>query len=347
MGTKRLGPSDSNLDSTDSALRSKRIMPAPTFDAHRAESSRRNLTETLPPLDSRRAESACLHVRALNTQFASWVQLQLQNHPDELWQDGVQDYLTHASQIMEKFRDVVDWLKANAAKAESVSIKGSNAEKNPVAEAKNKEVKLQPKDHSGFSRQSSPVTFAPVTFANSWSSGSFSSSQTSILPGNSTLVKQEASEDLDDENDLEQPSSPSLKKTEEQGILIVHETKCKVYVKPDNPKDGAWKDMGMGQLSIKCKEGASKATKESKPTIVIRNDVGKVLLNALIYPGIKMTIQKNTIMTIFHTLGVGNATGSETGNDAVAVARTYLLRLKTVEDTNNLAVAIKEYAPAA
>ena len=30
----------------------------------------------------------------------SWVQTQLQNHPDELWEDGVQDYLTHASNIM-------------------------------------------------------------------------------------------------------------------------------------------------------------------------------------------------------------------------------------------------------
>lgn len=31
--------------------------------------------------------------------------------------------------------------------------------------------------------------------------------------------------------------------------------------------------MGVGQLSIKCNEGANKATKESKPTVVVRNDV--------------------------------------------------------------------------
>lgn len=30
----------------------------------------------------------------------SWVQGQLQNHPDELWEDGVQDYLNHAKNIM-------------------------------------------------------------------------------------------------------------------------------------------------------------------------------------------------------------------------------------------------------
>lgn len=30
----------------------------------------------------------------------SWVQTQLQNYPDELWEDGVQDYTNHASNIM-------------------------------------------------------------------------------------------------------------------------------------------------------------------------------------------------------------------------------------------------------
>jgi nuclear pore complex protein Nup50 len=43
----------------------------------------------------------------------------LKNHPDELWEDGVRDYLDHATSIMEKFSDVVNWLKANATKAEN------------------------------------------------------------------------------------------------------------------------------------------------------------------------------------------------------------------------------------
>lgn len=39
--------------------------------------------------------------------------------------------------------------------------------------------------------------------------------------------------------------------------------------------------------------------------------------------------------------------GNEAGKDAVAAARTYLLRMKTVEETSKLAEAIKEYAPTA
>lgn len=35
--------------------------------------------------------------------MSSWVQSQLQNHPDELWEDGVNDYLTHASSILVEY----------------------------------------------------------------------------------------------------------------------------------------------------------------------------------------------------------------------------------------------------
>lgn len=30
----------------------------------------------------------------------SWVQLQLKNHPDELWEDGMNDYIAHTSNIL-------------------------------------------------------------------------------------------------------------------------------------------------------------------------------------------------------------------------------------------------------
>ncbi|GLT54964.1 hypothetical protein SLA2020_281220 [Shorea laevis] len=108
-GTKRFDVPDSNPDTNDSVFRKKRVMEGFTFDVHRAESSQQ-LTATTT-LDMQRAKSSWQQVRALNTQFASWVEAQLKNHPDELWEDGVQDYLAHASNIMEKFSDVVNWLK--------------------------------------------------------------------------------------------------------------------------------------------------------------------------------------------------------------------------------------------
>jgi len=44
------------------------------------------------------------------------------------------------------------------------------------------------------------------------------------------------------------------------------------FVQASDPADNnAWKDKGTGQLAIKCKEGVNKGTKESKPTILVRN----------------------------------------------------------------------------
>ncbi|OVA16154.1 Ran binding domain [Macleaya cordata] len=362
-GMKRFAQSEPTPEANDNAFRSKRVMAGSPFDPNRAEPSRE-----AAPLDVQRAESSRQHVRALNKQFASWVQSQLQHHPDELWEDGVQDYLTHASHIMEKFSDVVAWIKANAAKAENTTtvvphgtekkvvpeakfqlnnnsvfgLVGSTfshgTEKKLVPEARNHEVKFQLNNNSVFGQVGSAASFS-----SPWSSSLLSNSPSPILFGSQSLVSvnHEASNDADAEDELEQPSSPSVKKTEEKGITVVHEVKCKLYVKSTDPADKeAWKDKGMGQLSIRCKEGVSKATKESKPTIIVRNDVGKVLLNALLYPGIKTNLLKNAIAAIFHT------SGDADGNNEV-VARTYLLRTKTEEERNTLASAIQEYAPVA
>lgn len=449
-GTKRLGVTDSNSESNDSFSQSKKLLVGSEFGIQRAEPSQKQPMEA-PSLDMRRAELSRQHVRALNTQFASWVQTQLQNHPDELWEDGVQDYINHASNIMVKFSDVVDWLKAKSAIAENSSalesqtapkklLKDSNKnsffgippgctpasfavswsnpnQKNIVSEGKdNNEIKtilekpgiapsgtsagfpvswgntvqnkLFPETKDTHQKESlektgsgpaavssaSGMTWgAPVSnklasvdnnsngikpfsekpgsipastttgFGMSWSSAPIFGSQTSFSFGNqnSAPVNHNVSNDTEGgDDDVEQPSSPSVKKSEEKGVTVVHEMKCKLYVKSTDPADkDSWKDKGTGQLSIKCQEGVSKGTKESKPTIIVRNDVGRILLNALLYPGIKTNMQKNSIVAIFHT--------SDDDNNVNVVARTFLIRAKTEDDRNKLASAIQEYAPAA
>ncbi|XP_022719894.1 uncharacterized protein LOC111277734 isoform X3 [Durio zibethinus] len=379
-GTKRFAISGSAADTNDFAFRNKRIMSGSPFEAQRAEPWQQQSTAT-PPLDPQRAELSQQHVKALNNQFASWVQLQLKNHPDELWQDGVQDYLTHASNIMEKFSDVFNWLKANAVNGDSLYAESHKNESKVVPEAKKTETKFF-QGKTGFTPISTTTGFSPGTttpsfspagsnssftfggtttnftsvstttsftspgmttsFATPWSSGAFSNSPTPNLFGtqSSVAMNNNVLEDADDENELPQPSSPSVKKSEEKGIVVVHEVKCKLYVKSTDPADkDSWKDRGSGQLSIKCKEGISKGSKDSKPTIVVRNDVGKVILNALLYPGMKTSAQKNSLVAIFHTLDDG-------GNSDNAVARTFLIRTKSEEDRNKLAAVIQEYAPA-
>uniref|UniRef100_A0A7N0U2U1 RanBD1 domain-containing protein n=1 Tax=Kalanchoe fedtschenkoi TaxID=63787 RepID=A0A7N0U2U1_KALFE len=648
-GTKRLAVYEPSSESNDSAFSSKRAMDGSLFDRPKAAEASQPLPVFTPQLDAQRAASSRQHVRALNTQFASWVQTQLRDHPDELWEDGVRDYLSHASSILEKFSDVVRWLKASKEKGGMGSMEGYHDLPKPTADLKsaetksntaktgifqgsaipnfgtpfvlptfaNKETKssidnvgiLQGNSaisssatkvtpdfgskeskpntsSSGFftgntatsfgaskavpdfgskdanpsasgtgfstgnnntsfgaskplpdfgSKDTSPNTSGTTSFgslkpmpdfgskdANTSSSGtgfftgntttSFSNSKampdfgskdttpntigsgiftgnaslsfgiskpmsdfggkdanpntsvaglftgntttslgaskampvfsnkdtspntnvTGFFPGNaapnfgiskpmpdfgskdtnsntsgtgffasnsapsfgiSKLVADVAnkkettstpentgvsqvnstpsftpswgsgapftfgnrslapvntntSSDADDETEPEQPSSPSLKKTEEEGVTVVHEAKCKLYVKSTDPADkDSWKDKGMGNLTIKCRDGASRGTKESKPTIVVRNDVGRLLLNALIYPGIKTNLQKNSIVAIFHTSV--DERGNDSASSGTAVARTFLIRTKTEEDRNKLAAVIQECAPPA
>ncbi|KAI3822177.1 hypothetical protein L1987_09761 [Smallanthus sonchifolius] len=340
-GTKRLGVSESTADTNSF---SKRIMVGPQADFEWATLSQpKSMGMGIASLDMHRAESSRQHVRALNNQFASWVQSQLQNHPDELWEDGVTDYLTHASSILEKFSDVVNWLKSNSTKSETLLEHGSHAaQKNLVTE--NKEttnVPFQEKTLNAPPSASTPL-FATSSFTSSWTPGPPSNNQFSFSFGgqSSVPVKPDTSNDAAGDDEIEQPSSPSLKKTEEAGILVVHEVKCKLYVKSTDPMDkDTWKDRGTGQLYIKCKEGVAKGTKDSKPTILVRNDVGRLLLNALLYPGIKTNLQKNSIVAIFHT-------ADDNGSESSKVAgRTFLIRTKSEEDRDKLAAAIKEYAP--
>ncbi|RLM65014.1 uncharacterized protein C2845_PM16G16910 [Panicum miliaceum] len=318
-------------------------MDGPSFDVHRAESSHQHVMAGPATLDPRRAEAASKHVRALNNQFVSWVQLQLQNHPAELWEDGIKDYLSHASEIMEKFKDVVNWLRQNQAGSKAVSSPSPQKDEktNPPA-ADDSKLLVQP---SSDNTQKAPVMVSSSSAFQSSSSPTpnlFSFPSKSQMPdfsGNQNAS--EASADADEDAEPEKPSSPSVKKAEEKGIVVVHEAKCKVYVKHDDATKG-WKDIGVGQLSIRSKEGAEKASKESTPTIVIRNDVGKILLNALIYKGIKMNVQKNTVASIFHT----SDTQSDESSSGAVVARTYLFRLKNEEEATKLSTAIKENAPS-
>ncbi|CAA0834573.1 Pleckstrin homology (PH) domain superfamily protein [Striga hermonthica] len=94
-----------------------------------ADKAKRSIQE--PPLDALRAGSG--RVRDLNIQFASWTQSQLQNHPDERWEDGVQGYLNRAESIMEIYGDAVNWLRTNAVKQRGVAkIPSEDARTKPL-----------------------------------------------------------------------------------------------------------------------------------------------------------------------------------------------------------------------
>ncbi|WOH00478.1 hypothetical protein DCAR_0519841 [Daucus carota subsp. sativus] len=202
---------------------SRKFLVGSEFDIHKAESSQKQPKEA-PSLGMRRDELSRQHVRALNTQFASWVQTQFQNHPDELWEDGIQDYINHDSCLKHNGSDVVDWLKVKSAPdtqtapnkllkennktsffgippastTASFAMSWSNpSQNNIVSESKdNNEIKKMP-EKPGFASSGASAGF-PVSWGNPM---------------------------------MKLSSQPSVKKSEEKGVTVVHEMKCKLYVK--------------------------------------------------------------------------------------------------------------------
>ena len=57
---------------------------------------------------SKREDKCRAHLRALNKQFASWVNDQSGKRPMKSWAAGCQDYLKHIAQIKTDFRDVLE-----------------------------------------------------------------------------------------------------------------------------------------------------------------------------------------------------------------------------------------------
>ncbi|XP_048603732.1 uncharacterized protein LOC106434384 isoform X3 [Brassica napus] len=66
---------------------------------------------------------------AVSESFPEANQSPLKNHPDELWENGMNDYISHASNILEKFKDVVNWLKQSKGRGDNVSPESTGAEK--------------------------------------------------------------------------------------------------------------------------------------------------------------------------------------------------------------------------
>ncbi|PQQ14276.1 hypothetical protein Pyn_19586 [Prunus yedoensis var. nudiflora] len=89
-------------------------MAGSSCDANRAEPSQEQSIDT-PVLNAQglRHHGSIID-NVLSKSMPHFVQLgtnTTKNHPDELWEDGLRDYLAHASNIMEKFSDLLTGLK--------------------------------------------------------------------------------------------------------------------------------------------------------------------------------------------------------------------------------------------
>ena len=65
--------------------------------------------------------------------------------------------------------------------------------------------------------------------------------------------------------------------------------------------DKAWKELGMGNLTLKSREGVEKGTKDAKATVVVRNEVSSCFLSFSMYNS------RNGASSCFITFTIYNA----------------------------------------
>lgn len=77
--------------------------------------SKRRATEELYSADNHKRQDASsdraveftAHLRGLNSQFAQWVQEQAGSSSDQLWVEGVKDYIHYADKLVDDFQDIL------------------------------------------------------------------------------------------------------------------------------------------------------------------------------------------------------------------------------------------------
>ncbi len=131
------------------------------------------------------------------------------------------------------------------------------------------------------------------------------------------------------DDEPERPPSPSLEKrsAEDDGEQVLYEGKCKVFFKKARPQptaphrthgsqvadtctglqDNGWSERGLGSLQLRRqKDGAHGAR------LLVRNDTGKLMLNANLYPGLKVMLKdKNLIMSLVNFVEQSSQPGKE------------------------------------
>jgi len=191
----------------------------------------------------------------------SWVNDQDKN---EVWTDGVEDYLTYAKKLVQEYKDVIN------------STSGTNA----VVQAGNGSVFGRLGGNSSAATAPASTAAAPsggFNFTAAPASGGFTGFSTGTAPATAPPT----TDDGDEEAAPEEETGPSVQ-LGDSNVDILHSARVNLM----SQDSGKWKDRGPGVLSIRRMKNAP----DSSPFLVFTNDVGAIMINAGLYKGIKYTV---------------------------------------------------------
>ena len=159
--------------------------------------------------------------------------------------------------------------------------------------------------------------------------------------------------------DGEEPSSPSVKKAAEaEGVTTLHEVRAKLYMQEVGSGASGWKDRGAGNITIKQHSGVAGGpdggSGKTRLSVLFRNEVGKVVVNAPIVSKLKAIQKKNTVSAVLvsiqdDTANAAVPVGGEKadGGEPKAGPRFYMFRLGSEENAKALQAAFEDAAQRA
>ena len=187
---------------------------------------------------------------------------------NEVWTDGVEDYLTYAKKLVEEYNDVINAAPDTTTGAGNGSVFGRLGGTAPAA---------APAPSGGFNFGAPPA------------SGCF----TGFSTGAPAPSPANGNEEEDDEAAQEEDTGPSVQ-LGDSNVDILHSERVTL----NSQESGKWKDRGPGVLTIRRMKNAP----ESSPFLVFTNDVGAIMLNAGLYKGIKYTVPVKAPKCVMMTL---------------------------------------------
>lgn len=223
-----------------------------------------------------------------------WIQKQ---DDEELWTEGVEDYIAHANKILKEHDDVLKMPSTNGPAAGS-SKPSSNSGFSFGSASQSAATPVfnfaAPKVEQSFSSPSSSVgfSFGATKPANTPSGFSFGAGE------KGDVNKAETPQEDDEEDAGNEEAEPSLELESGSANILL---KQRIKLMSHDPETKKWKSRGAGTLSIRqAKEASASGSRAS--FIVFTTDAGRVLLNAPLVKGLKPTTNpkapKNIVMML-------------------------------------------------
>lgn len=222
--------------------------------------------------------------KELNDTFANWTKDQLVDNPELPWNEAVQEYLNYAQELVQNYpednNNASPLSLTNNIQPPSVAVA-----KQPLAPTPLASFLSSPTSNaapapapavSGFSFQSKPTPAAPAP-APAFSGFSFQSSSVS----KPAPVEEEEEEQIGREEATIVIKDSSTK--DETCVYELEKAKYLVF----KPEEKSWGDKGVHPLKI-MKNATTKSAR-----LLMRNSIGKVVLNAAIYPQLQVQVSES------------------------------------------------------